>query len=219
MSMMKTADSTERIGDNGNATRRVARATIPHMLTPKHSPRGFTLLERIVSIGLFTVVMTIAMSAYLSLISLNRKARATNDVVSNLSYVVESMGRSIRTGTNYDCGGLGGAQNCWDSTGSTQFNFTNSNGQTMTYLLQSGGVIGMCPDATSCGNPQPLTDPRINVTDLHFFVQGVGTTGGDLSLQPRVVFTISGSITPEVGAAPVSFSIQSSATERLIDIP
>ncbi len=178
--------------------------------------RGFTLLELIVSIGLFMVVVTIAMSAYLSLISLNRKAQATNDVVSNLSFVIESMSRSIRTGTAYSCNG---GTNCWPN-GLNTFSFTDENGQRVTYRLNGGANPsvgsclgnGVCDDSTA----QVLTDPRINVTNLKFYTQGVGNNDG---LQPRVLFTVTGIITPEVGATPVSFTIESSATQRLIEIP
>ncbi len=175
--------------------------------TPKK--RGFTLVELIVSIGLFTIVITIVASAYLSLISLNRKARATNDLVSNLSYVVEAMSRSIRTGTNYQCGGLGGT-NC-PTSGNSTFSFTDDQDQSVTFF-KSGAVIDQ---SVAGASPYPLTDARITVTNLQFFVQGVGP--GDQT-QPRVLFTISGTITPDTNSAPISFTIESSATERVIEL-
>ena len=180
--------------------------------------QGFTLLELIVSVALFTIVVTIATSAYLKLIELNRKARATNDLVSNLSFVTESIGRSIRTGRDYDCGGIGGSANCWP-TGNSTFSFENEDGDTVTYLLKSGGVIGMCVGG-SCTNASasPLTDPRITITSLTFYVDGVGTSGTDAAKQPRVIISMSGSITPDTLSAPISFSIQTSATQRIIEI-
>ena len=177
--------------------------------------RGYTLLELIVSVALFTIVVTIAISTYLQMISLNRKARATNDLVSNLSYTLESIGRTIRTGKEYDCGGGGGSLNCWPG-GSSQFSFTDENGRDVTYILKSGGVVGMCIDsACTDSSASPLTDSRISIESLQFFVQGVGT--GD-STQPRVIIAVAGEIVPDPDEAPVSFSIQTSATQRLIEI-
>ncbi|MDB5245054.1 MAG: seg [Parcubacteria group bacterium] len=171
--------------------------------------RGFTLVELIVSIGLFIIVLTIVASAYLSLISLNRKARATNDLVSNLSYVVESMSRTIRTGTNYQCGGLGGT-NC-ASPGNSTFSFTDDQTRPVTFSLVGGAI-----DQSVSGQPlDVLTDPRITITNLIFYVDGVGT--GDQK-QPRVLFTISGTIKPDTQTATTSFSIESSATQRLIEL-
>ena len=60
-----------------------------------------------------------------------------------------------------------------------------------------------------------LTDPRIKVTNLTFYTQGAGTGDG---LQPRVIFVISGSITPDTKSSPVSFTIESAATQRLPDL-
>jgi len=186
--------------------------------TPHSQPsaRAFTLVELIVSVGLFSIVVVIAMSAYLSLISLDRKARATSDVMTNLSFVMESMTRSIRTGTNYDCGSIGSIANC--PSGSNYFSFLDENGQTDTYLLNtSDNTIRTCQNSGTCtaGGATVLTDPRIKVTNLTFYTQGAGTGDG---IQPRVVFVISGSITPDAASSPISFTIESAATQRLLDL-
>lgn len=177
--------------------------------------RGFSLLELIVSVGLFMIVVTIAASAYLSLISLNRRAQATNDVSSNLAFVMESISRSIRTGSSYDCGGGGGALNCWGG-GSNTFSFTNEDAQTVTYLLKTDGTVGVCISATCTdSSASSITDPRVRVTNLAFFVEGVGYGDG---MQPRVLITLSGTIQPDPRTAPLSFTIQTSATQRLIEL-
>jgi type IV fimbrial biogenesis protein FimU len=177
--------------------------------------RGFTLLELIVSVGLFMIVVTIAASAYLSLISLNRRAQATNDVSSNLAFVMESVSRSIRTGSAYDCGGGGGTLNCW-AGGSSTFSFTNEDGQVTTYLRRSNGTVGVCTGATCTdSSASSITDPRISITSLYFYVEGVGYGDGT---QPRVLIALSGSITPDPRTAPVTFTIQTSATQRLLEL-
>lgn len=179
------------------------------------SHRGFTLVELIVSIGLLSVVIVVAMSAYLSLISLDRKARATNDLMTNLSFAVEAMRRSIRTGTNYDCGGIGGIANCVN--GASSFSFIDENNQTVTFLLKSDGTVGTCVNTGVCtpSSATTITDPRIRVSNLTFYTQGAGTGDG---LQPRVIFTVSGTITPDTKSAPISFTIEGGATQRLIDL-
>lgn len=178
--------------------------------------RAFTLVELIVSVGLFSIVVVIAMSAYLALISLDRKARATNDIMTNLSFVMESMSRSIRTGTNYDCGGIGSVADCLG--GSNYFSFVDENGQTDTYLLNTtDGTIRTCQNAGVCttNSAMVLTDPRIHVTNLTFYTQGAPR--GDF-YQPRVIFVISGTITPDTTASPISFTIEGGATQRILDL-
>jgi|AntRauTorcE11898_2_1112593.scaffolds.fasta_scaffold09984_1 prepilin-type N-terminal cleavage/methylation domain-containing protein len=69
----------------------------------KHSTAGFTLIEMIVSLALFSVVMTIAVGALLVLIASNRQLQDEQAVLTNLSFALDSMTREIRTGTNYYC--------------------------------------------------------------------------------------------------------------------
>lgn len=175
-------------------------------------------MELIVSVGLFMIVVTIAMSAYVTMISLDRKARATNDVVSNLSFAVNSMSRAIRTGSDYNCGATGGVTNdCWPSP-QTSFKFKDENGLTEIYFydFDSRSIYG-CINVANCSvnTASRLIDPRIDVSEFKFFAEG--TAAGDTK-QPRVVFTITGSIKPDPQTAPISFTIESSATQRLLDL-
>lgn len=64
---------------------------------------GFTLIEIIVSLALFSVVITIAVGALLILIASNRQLQSEQSVLTNLSFALDSMTREIRTGTNYYC--------------------------------------------------------------------------------------------------------------------
>ena len=81
--------------------------TFLHKKTQTES-RGFTLLEMMVSVAVFSVVMVIVAAAYLNLLSLDREARATSDAADSLSFVVDTISaRTIRTGTTYQCGGVG----------------------------------------------------------------------------------------------------------------
>ena len=172
------------------------------------TPRGYTLLELIVSIGLFSIVMLVVTSAYLALISMDREARATNELVANLSFATESMMRNIRTGTAYSCGSGNGS--C------TQFSFLDSQGQSMTYRLKSNNTIGQCSGGSTCVDASaiPLTDTRITIQALTFYVRGVGTS--DVQ-QPQVTVTIKGTMATDAGKT-TSFNIESSATQRLIEL-
>jgi len=46
-----------------------------------NSQRGFTLIEMTVSLGLFTIIMFIATSAFLSIVNTDRKARSVGQEV------------------------------------------------------------------------------------------------------------------------------------------
>lgn len=179
--------------------------------------RGYSLLELIVSLGLFSVVMLVVLAAYITLISLDRQARASNQLAASLSFATESMARSIRTGTRYSCNGVAD-QNC-NAPGGASFSFLNSQGEVIGYRVKSDGSIGQCSLSylgQTCldANAIALTDPRISITSLRFIVRGVGSSD---VYQPYVTISIAGTMTTDAGET-ADFSIQTGATQRFIDI-
>jgi prepilin-type N-terminal cleavage/methylation domain-containing protein len=187
------------------------------------SQRGFTLLEMIVSIGIFSIVMLVTMSAYFNLISLDRRARATNQVVNNLSFAVDAMVRGIRTGKGYQCldGSPDGNGNS-TSGNCTKFSYTDSTlaagSQVVTYFQKTNGTIGRCESSAPCildASASSITDPAITITKLVFYVRGAGNSNDD---QPQVLFTISGTMPADSKGNKATFVIEESATQRLIDL-
>lgn len=170
--------------------------------------RGYSLLEMIVSVGVFSVIMLAATGAYLTLINLDRQARATTDVVTNLSFAVDSMSRQIRTGTNYKCNNNSSVPNCTLSPADL-FGFIDSNARTVTYSIDEGQLI-----VTTGGVSAALTDPRVEILALNFYVRGVGDGDG---IQPQVTMTIKGKIPTKTGQD-AEFTVQGAATQRLIEL-
>jgi prepilin-type N-terminal cleavage/methylation domain-containing protein len=75
------------------------------MKYPFKKVSGFTLIEMIVSLGVFSVVVTITVGAILVLISTNQRLQAEQSVMTNLSFALDTMTREMRTGYNYYCAG------------------------------------------------------------------------------------------------------------------
>ena len=185
--------------------------------------RGYTLLELIVSLGIFSVVILVVMGAYLTLISLDRQARANSQLATSLSFAIESMARSLRTGSEFVCNGNTNSPNCTNGGSSISFCLEgrtcrdgDSDEQYLTtYFLRSNGTIGqcsgrLCTDSAS----EPLTDSRIAIESLRFYVRGVGSGDGT---QPQVTFVLAGSMTTDQGET-TDFNIQTSATQRLLEL-
>jgi len=174
---------------------------------------GYTLLELIVSLGIFSMVILVVMGAYITLISLDRQARANNQLAASLSFAVESMARSMRTGSAYACNANTSSPNC--SSGGTSISFLDTQNQTITYRLKNDGSIGQCTGSPCTDSTAiSLTDHRIDITSLRFYVRGVGI--GDVT-QPNVTFVVAGTMTTEGGEVS-TFSIQTGATQRLIEL-
>lgn len=192
----------------------------------KNSHKGYTLLELIVSVGIFSVVMLAATAAYLSLISLDRSARATTDVVTNLSFALDSMAREIRAGKLYACNNSASTFNCgyaeYGTNPGNSFAFTDGRAapRRIVYSVNASNQLEASVTPASGGSTvtYPITDSRIRIDKLNFYVKGVGAAGvtGEAVVQPQVLFVISGvmQVAPD---EQINFSIQSSATQRLIE--
>lgn len=164
--------------------------------------RGFTLIEVVVSVGLFALIMTLASGAYLVMIHANRQAQSITTGINNLAFALETMMRTIRTSTNYSCDGGTDCPN-----GEDNFSVKNSSGATITYAL-SDGVITQ--------NAVALTDPSVTVSSLTFHVSGTGPVQSDRE-QPRVTISILGTIVSGPGRTE-PFAIETGATMRGTDL-
>lgn len=69
----------------------------------KHK-KGFTLLEMIVAVAVFSVAAILGVSSYLALTGAQKKALTLQTIQDNLRFSIESMARDVRTGSFYYCG-------------------------------------------------------------------------------------------------------------------
>lgn len=189
-------------------------STHSYVPIPRHVvSRGYTLLELIVSVGVFSVVMLAATGAYLTLIKLDKQARSVSDMSNNLSFAVDSMSRAIRTGTGYKCNNSLGSPNCAGaSPPGTSFGFVDNESPTRAIVYQV--VNNQIVATINGGTPIPLTDPRIRIDALEFRVRGVGIPD---RIQPQVTFNIRGTMVTGPGTV-TTFSIQSGVTRRRLEL-
>lgn len=73
-------------------------------LSIHHYKKGFSLVEMIVSLGIFALVSVVALGAFIKIIDANKKAQALKTAINNLNFTLESMSREMRVGTDYYCG-------------------------------------------------------------------------------------------------------------------
>lgn len=134
--------------------------------------KGFTILEMIVAIAVFTVVMTMAMEAILNINDAQKKIESFRAVSDNLNFALDAIGREIRTGDNYS------------STGDT-FSFINARFENITYQLSGNQLI-----RSDGVNEFPLTDSKVSIDSLTFDLRG--ESSGD-NFQPIVRINLSAS--------------------------
>jgi len=190
--------------------------------------KGFTLIELIVSVAIFTVVMVIAVGALLAVSAGERKAETLKSVMDNLNFTLESMTRSIRTGYDYGCP----TTNC--TNGGPKIIFTSSEGDVnYEYCLSTDATSNGCSTSTTCpalatgGTCRilrriaeetlftPMTASEVNIKHFAFYVRGAPIGSAD-DTQSNVVITLSGTV--KVSETQTSdFNLQTSVTQRLYD--
>lgn len=168
---------------------------------------GFTLIETIVAIGLFSIVMSIGVGAFAQALKVQRQATAFIAVNSNVSELLEQMSREIRTGKNFCNADTTSAVTC--NIGAPDFAttpcdprvtlaFDNAVGELTVYEYDGTTInksvwktiAGACTPPPVGGTP--LTADNVIVEEAHFDILGNGPA--DLR-QPLV--TISLTIRPK----------------------
>lgn len=64
---------------------------------------GFTLIELMISVSLYTVIATVLISILLIVSSTNKKLQSNEHAINGLVVSIESMKREIKLGTNFRC--------------------------------------------------------------------------------------------------------------------
>ncbi len=209
--------------------------------------KGFTLIELMVSVAIFSMVMVVALGALLSISAQERKAETLKTVMTNLDFALDSMSRSIRTGLNYQCNpslpiaGVPTATDC--PGGSYIIAFQAVAGSLPSCLPNANCIVVYCRGTGSTcsssgttvlrsinnGPFYPITTTEIQIANLMFYVKGAPRSEG---FQPKVTISmngyipLSGNATSEAsclapgssGSAQCSaFNIETSVTQRLYD--
>ncbi|MDQ5927664.1 MAG: hypothetical protein QG633_102 [Patescibacteria group bacterium] len=165
--------------------------------------KGFTLVEMIVAIFVFSVVMVISTGALVSIIGANRKAQSVKSVMNNVAFSLDSMTRALRVGNDYDCG----VSSC-ASEGSDSLTFTDVDGRVVQYRLNTS--TNQIERSIEGSEFQAFTAPEVPIDRLMFYVDGVDSEG-----QPRVLIVVGGHA--GVGKSETIFNIQTLVSQRSLD--
>lgn len=178
---------------------------------------GFTLVELMVSVSIFSFIMVMSMGAVLSVLTANTKSQTLRSVMDNLNSTLESMTRTIRFGTLYHSGNSGVLTNPADtipSTGDDSITVRDSSGQTVTYKLDTLNSR-IVRNINNTGD-FPLTSPDVQINFFKVFVSGSATGPVDV-LQPRVVMVIKGTVIGRNGSG-TTFVLQTTVSQRQHDV-
>ncbi|MEN9614165.1 MAG: hypothetical protein RLZZ347_472 [Candidatus Parcubacteria bacterium] len=167
--------------------------------TQKIPSAGFTLLEMIVAIFIFSIVVTIASGAMLSMISANRKAQALKTVMNNVNLALDSMSRDIRFGASY--APVSGIFSGLCVTTCEGIAVTKPGGVTQYFRSTKNGTLVRKRGALE----QELTSTGAVLESLDFVISGT-----------KVLVTLSGYAGKDPNDTQNRFDIQTTMTQRNI---
>lgn len=173
----------------------------------KRKATGFTLLEMLVSIGIFAVVIVSSISVILSIGGAQQKVSNTQNIQDNVRFMLELMTKEMRQGTNYT------GQNCSGDQCAGVL-FRNFQGAVTGYCSENG-VIKRMENSTECAGGSPMTSGNVIITKLLFYLLGTGC--GPADGQPRVTVAISGRSAGPKASLESNFNLQTTVTQRIRD--
>ncbi|MCA9352051.1 prepilin-type N-terminal cleavage/methylation domain-containing protein [Patescibacteria group bacterium] len=184
-----------------------------------YTTKGFTLVEIMVSIAIFTIIITVGIGALLSVITSYRASEKEKEVHDSLNYVLESMTREIRLGKDYyasadsdgtDEGSI--SDGIGDSLG---FNASDNRGY-VVYYIDDGVLMVRRSGATNAQNGvQALSDDgQIIIEGIRFTVIGTDPLSTPNYNQPLVWIQLQATA---IGEDTRETTVQTLVSQRTLD--
>jgi prepilin-type N-terminal cleavage/methylation domain-containing protein len=201
--------------------------------------KGFTIIEMLVSLALFTIVATVATGALLTLIGNNSRVVEEQSVMTTLSFALDSMAREIRTGYSYYCGTKaavtgslsdtaekdclsGGEGLSFLETGGSITNSTNnSDPKRLAYYLEGNQIKRKVESVSSAADMTSTND--VLIEDLFFYVSDPTPLTENNTIdendnigQPTVTIIIKAKAANS--ESDKEYTVQTTVTQRSLDI-
>ncbi len=148
--------------------------------------QGFTLLEMIISIGIFSVLVVASLGVTLGVSNAQIKAANIQSTQDNIRFSLELITKEMRTGSEY-------VLSAFCSIPGQEINFITSSGEGRLYYLSDGvikRVKGSVPFSSSdCARGIPLMADEVAVERFRLVTGGTGA--GSEDGQSRVTISIS----------------------------
>jgi type II secretory pathway component PulJ len=200
--------------------------------------KGYSLVEILVVLGLFSSISTLSLGALLNAQSVNVKLQETQAILDNMNLSIQTITRDIRFGSNFNATTTSSnnasqivistkRRNCVN--GCTVLimkpaDAVNSLDRVAYYL--SNGVLykGTYPNSGPTETLQ-MTSDDVNISSLTFYVDGAQTFDSSNDdndafdyKQPLITILLSGSTrTTKSNATPSTFNIETAVSARELD--
>lgn len=174
--------------------------------TPYLGRGGFGLAETVIAIGLFAVIVSIAVGGFSRALRSQRQAAALLLANSNISITIEQMAREMRTGYGFLPGGT-----------ISQVSFVNARAKKVYYRLNAEAIerAAVCEACVANESDyQKITADNVSVKYLGFVVDGHQSYASGDRRQPRITISI-GVAAKDLDLAGNTINIQTTVSPRL----
>lgn len=176
---------------------------------------GFTLLEMLVSVGIFSVLIVSSIAVILSISSAQIKTANVQNIQDNMRYTMELMSREIRQAKNYVpylCSG--------DMCRKIKVTKFEEAGEVSVWYCwvagEHGGEIRRWKQTSdqcdTSPNAEVLTGSEVNIQALGFLVVGEES---NTCVQPRVTIVMEGRSNHPKTILESEFQLQTTVTQRI----
>ncbi len=185
----------------------------------KKKEKGFTLVEMLISVGIFIMTIMALSQIFISVIRSEQVAYALLNEENNLRNGLESVARTIRMGTRFDLSDDGqiltflykADNNCLQNNNcpSYQYQFTDVEGK--DYLVLTVKTENDPENVIS--SPQELFAPEIEILSGRFYQIG----DPNQYQQPSFLIKLQAQVTVRGKAYPLS--VETAVTPRILNLP
>ncbi len=195
--------------------------------------KGFTIVELLVVLALFTTVITIATGALFSAQAINTKLQQTQIILDGVNLAMEEMIRDMRYSSVFYCSSTvpqtpPNRQNCAYPNGGSAIVFkpatgltaNNSSNDRVAYYLSSGVLYKQTFPEGVAGTPLQVTTSDVRIEGLTFYLKGAEATSAGTPdyVQPVITVALSGVTRPtQPHVTPVHFTVQTTTSSRKLD--
>lgn len=145
------------------------------------STAGFTLLEMIVAISIFSIAVVVVADIFVSALNSQKAAYRVQQVEENVNYIIERMTKEIRVSELITVE-PNGSGNC-PVNAATKITLKHPDNGVVSYYRQGTQAIREVNN-----NVTVLNSNTVDITRFKFCINGAGVTDGT---QPRITFVVS----------------------------
>lgn len=179
----------------------------------KKRQEGFTLLEMIVSIGIFSILIIASIDIMIGVSNAQLKAGNLQAIQDNIRFSLESITKEMRKGRNYNLSSFCAVIN------NSEISFDASTGEKRIYYLDSARQAIMkikgIP-SPGCANAIQFTgeDIIVNTFTISLRGQAVGPSDG----QPMITLSLKVSAADPRFGAQTNINLQTTIVQRVRDL-